>query len=400
MQPGPGQQVRIECSVADCTRAATVYVIDVQRGSDLREQFLCEAHLGERLARYATVSAPSDVSLPTSTGRAPFEVALIVCHIEHRFDHVYLRESGGQRNLILSSGPDEAAAIWQSLKLAETPRPLTHDAILNVIAGLGGVLQHVSIHDYVSEGEYFIASLCVRQGEIIREIDVRPSDAICVAIRGRAPIYVTGSALSRAAAKAHNEVDSGPAGSESLRPGRVADVCEVHPRPPNDPREVFFSGQYRHRKPGSLKWRIAGVGLGAFLCAFASNRLLSSRDDAAMAAAMILLLLFSVPLLGASLSWLWAWVTNRIDRLEISLRGITYGRNHWSWGDIARVRIGSVKPGIGSWYITIWTHKDRRTAGHSVLVDGAITPEAAAQLVEDVKRCSRAAGHEVVCERS
>jgi uncharacterized protein len=89
----------------------------------------------------------------------------------------------------------EARAIALELQHVQTPRPLTHDLIRNIFQSLRATLQRVTITD-IRNNTYF-ATLHLRlQGEEFR-IDSRPSDAIAVALRMKAPIYTAVQVLAK-----------------------------------------------------------------------------------------------------------------------------------------------------------------------------------------------------------
>jgi uncharacterized protein len=85
-----------------------------------------------------------------------------------------------------------AAAITMSMHKVRKPRPLTHDLIGNILAGLGATVQKVVIHDV--RDETFFARIYLLQesdlGKSLAEIDSRPSDAIALALQSGAPIFV------------------------------------------------------------------------------------------------------------------------------------------------------------------------------------------------------------------
>lgn len=97
-------------------------------------------------------------------------------------------------------GPVEAMAISLALNAVETPRPMTHDLLVRVVAGLGGVVTAVEVVA-LREGTFF-AEILVAQGpggaEEVRRIDCRPSDAIALAVRAKVPIRVAESVLAEA----------------------------------------------------------------------------------------------------------------------------------------------------------------------------------------------------------
>lgn len=109
---------------------------------------------------------------------------------------IYLKEVGGERSFPILIGIFEATSIDRRVKGFTSPRPLTHDLIVNVVEGLGGELQDVLISE-LREHTYY-AKLRVRHdGELI-EIDARPSDAIAVAVTCSPPlpIYVNEEVLA------------------------------------------------------------------------------------------------------------------------------------------------------------------------------------------------------------
>ena len=103
------------------------------------------------------------------------------------------------RILLISIGLPEASAIQLALLEEKPPRPMTHDLICNVLAGLRGELKSVTI--YKLENETFYAHLNVEQqsvdGQIeqVLRIDSRPSDGIAIAIRVGCPIFAAEEVL-------------------------------------------------------------------------------------------------------------------------------------------------------------------------------------------------------------
>jgi bifunctional DNase/RNase len=92
----------------------------------------------------------------------------------------------------------EARAIALELEHVATPRPLTHDLIRNIIQGLGATLQRVIITD-LRNNTYFAVLFLTLKGQDL-QIDARPSDAIAVALRMKAPIYASNQVLERSKA--------------------------------------------------------------------------------------------------------------------------------------------------------------------------------------------------------
>lgn len=108
---------------------------------------------------------------------------------------VKLRERDGQRAIFIWVGRAEASAINMQLEGQHPPRPMTHDLIVLILGQLGAQVEQVVISD-VRDNTYY-AHLYLRDGDRSAVIDCRPSDAIAVALRTRAPIYIDHGLLQR-----------------------------------------------------------------------------------------------------------------------------------------------------------------------------------------------------------
>jgi bifunctional DNase/RNase len=106
-----------------------------------------------------------------------------------------LREIDGKRRLPIIIGAFEAQAIALEIEGIRPPRPMTHDLLKNVIEILGYAVTEVTITE-LREGTFYArVSLDSPTNE---EIDARPSDAIALAVRFTAPIYITDELLNEA----------------------------------------------------------------------------------------------------------------------------------------------------------------------------------------------------------
>jgi bifunctional DNase/RNase len=101
---------------------------------------------------------------------------------------VILREGNGQRMLPIWVGISEANAIAQQIENVTTPRPMTHDLLRNVIQDLKASVERVVVCD-LQDTTYYALIYVTHNGETVA-IDARPSDAIALALRTRAPIFV------------------------------------------------------------------------------------------------------------------------------------------------------------------------------------------------------------------
>ena len=101
---------------------------------------------------------------------------------------VVLEEKGGERVLPIWIGRPEAESIAAQLNGIKRERPMTHDLMQHVIAGLSGLLRRVQVTKVV-DGTYHAELHLTRGGHPV-VVDARPSDAIAVALRLEAPIFV------------------------------------------------------------------------------------------------------------------------------------------------------------------------------------------------------------------
>jgi bifunctional DNase/RNase len=109
---------------------------------------------------------------------------------------IYLKEIDGNRTFPILIGIFEATSIDRRVKEIETPRPLTHDLLVNAVELLGGSFQDVMISE-LREHTYYAVLRVRHEGELL-EIDARPSDAIAVAVTcdPPLPIYVNEDVLT------------------------------------------------------------------------------------------------------------------------------------------------------------------------------------------------------------
>lgn len=122
-------------------------------------------------------------------------------------DHLMvLKELNGNRLLVISIGLTEATAIAAAVEGIEAPRPMTHDLLAHLIRRLQAELTRVVIHDL--RNETFIGQLDIKTERGVLEIDCRPSDAVALAVRTNAPIFVTEGVLEAAAIVAQEGDDA------------------------------------------------------------------------------------------------------------------------------------------------------------------------------------------------
>ncbi|NPA91591.1 MAG: bifunctional nuclease family protein [Chloroflexi bacterium] len=124
------------------------------------------------------------------------EIDSIRISLMSQYRVIILRERGAQRYLPIWIGPFEADAITIELQGIEVPRPLTHDLLADVIETLGAQVSHVVVNDLRND-TFYARVVLDYQGEAV-EIDSRPSDAIALAVRTNAPIFVAEHVMDQA----------------------------------------------------------------------------------------------------------------------------------------------------------------------------------------------------------
>lgn len=109
---------------------------------------------------------------------------------------VLLKESGGERYLPIWIGAVEATAIAFALQGIQTPRPMTHDLIRDILQETAVEVERVTISELVDQT--FYASIRMQAGGSTLEVSSRPSDAIALAVRLGSPIFGAEEVLEQA----------------------------------------------------------------------------------------------------------------------------------------------------------------------------------------------------------
>jgi len=109
---------------------------------------------------------------------------------------VVLRDQDGQRILPIWVGVFEANAIALQIENVQTPRPMTHDLLKNVIGDLEAGVERIVVCDLKENTFYATIHLKSPAGPVA--IDARPSDAIALALRTGSPIFVEESVIQSA----------------------------------------------------------------------------------------------------------------------------------------------------------------------------------------------------------
>lgn len=133
------------------------------------------------------------------------KVAGIALDAMTRSPIVLLKDGSDRRALPIYIGQDQAKAIISALERQKPPRPLTHDLLVSIMAAAQMELERIIIH--ALQDNTFYAVLAVRQGKETKEIDCRPSDAIAIALRTDAPIWVLEEVVADASIPVDRDAD-------------------------------------------------------------------------------------------------------------------------------------------------------------------------------------------------
>jgi bifunctional DNase/RNase len=133
------------------------------------------------------------------------KVAGIALDAVTRSPIVLLKDGSDRRALPIYIGQDQAKSIIGALEQQKAPRPLTHDLFINLFEMWGLELDRIIIHSL--QDNTFFAVLCLKQGEIKKEMDCRPSDAIAIALRAGCPIWVMEEVIADASIPVDHDAD-------------------------------------------------------------------------------------------------------------------------------------------------------------------------------------------------
>jgi uncharacterized protein len=156
----------------------------------------------------ATAAGARDSAAPpTPTATGPQEVAVVAVGLDPRTQTpaVLLEGKRDKRHLAMVIGPAEATGIAFPLQKVTPPRPLTHDLFLTVFGRLNVTVTKAVITDL--RDNTFFATLYLSANGSALELDSRPSDAIALAIRAKAPIFAEDRVFDRA-----ERIPGGPSG--------------------------------------------------------------------------------------------------------------------------------------------------------------------------------------------
>jgi uncharacterized protein len=133
------------------------------------------------------------------------KVAGIALDAVSRSPIILLKDTADRRALPIYISQDQAKAIINALEKQTPPRPFTHDLIVNIFDSCDIKVERITI-DSLQDNTFYASIVIDRNGER-KEIDARPSDAIAVAIRTKAPIWVIEEVIADASIPVDRDAD-------------------------------------------------------------------------------------------------------------------------------------------------------------------------------------------------
>ena len=144
---------------------------------------------------------------------------------------VVLHDLDNRKALPIWIGSAEASAIIRKIEKLSVTRPMTHDLIIDIVKQTGYQIDRIEINDV--EKETYYATIFLTNGENEIQIDSRPSDAIAVAMRAEASIFVTSNVLMNGAVSTDSARDEEEAEEfkdfiQSIKPSDFEKLIDKH----------------------------------------------------------------------------------------------------------------------------------------------------------------------------
>lgn len=172
-----------------CDKPQAIHITRMNQGVVQGTSDLCVECAKDALR----VATPRGVRFTGDASEAAREVrvavdAVVISEVSDQ-QLIIFRELDGTRRLAFHLGIFEATTIDRTLKGLETPRPLTHDAWLDSIAALEASVEAACVHD-CREQIYYAELRLACKLDLVR-VDMRPSDAVVLALKADAPVFFT-----------------------------------------------------------------------------------------------------------------------------------------------------------------------------------------------------------------
>ena len=164
---------------------------------------------------------------------------------------ILLKEVDGKKRLPIIIGAFEAQAIALEIEGIKPPRPLTHDLLKQLTDSLGATVLEIVIDEL--RDNTFYAKIILEVSGFSQEIDARPSDAIALAVRAQAPIYVYDSVMEVAAFIPSDDAE------DATNLNAVTDSSETKKAPSKEAKLATLQNKLREAIEGEEYERAAKI---------------------------------------------------------------------------------------------------------------------------------------------
>lgn len=184
---------RMPCEAPNCGNPGTMTLVAARARHSICDKTLCTEHTNEFWKQFPMTYC-GDIEKSWNAEVVAFDLEVVICDWESGFGYFYLHESLGDERVFLPMrcGLFEAMACIAKLRQTSFRRPPTHDSMLGVIQAMGGTLRSVVIDTFDIANKWFEAKLEIvdRTGQDCI-VDVRPSDAVPLALAADLPIVIS-----------------------------------------------------------------------------------------------------------------------------------------------------------------------------------------------------------------
>lgn len=196
---------KFKCETSGCGRPVTAHFVRAEKRVVAAERHLCADHAQAFLDDYKCSANTQDASASSEhENGTSFDPELLffdeIGDPRGPLCQVFLIEAGGTRRFGITTGPYEGQALRLELMRYNALRPMTHRAMAAAIQSLGGQLCRVEIDRFFPAQEVaYEAKLMIQQSNVRVVVDVRPSDALVLAVICGVPIIVTNEVMAELA---------------------------------------------------------------------------------------------------------------------------------------------------------------------------------------------------------
>ncbi len=164
------------------------YVVEGRRC--VSAQTYCLMHGDDEMVRRCCEDRFHPLRSTPVSGMSELGVSFVVYEKNSMVGRFFMNELGGTKTFMIPTGILEVREIIAALHQQQSSRPTSHDLTMNIIDASGGKLECVLISDYDREKAIYLGLVRISKGEEVIDVDARVSDAVVLALKGGAPIWI------------------------------------------------------------------------------------------------------------------------------------------------------------------------------------------------------------------